>query len=149
MAATPTLRTLDSFKGYLENTKTVVVGDRLKDINWVGINVNKQNYLSDGYRDGNQNKIADLSNLSVHKQGEKGNLLWNDPNFGINVNWQYPDGRALSRPARTPPALSLRWTRTRLRSRSFRPQLPPARRSLLTAKPQHRARLMWASSRTV
>ena len=89
-AATPTLRTLDSFKGYLENTKTVVVGDRLKDINWVGINVNKQNYLSDGYRDGNQNKIADLSNLSVHKQGEKGNLLWNDPNFGINVNWQYP-----------------------------------------------------------
>ena len=34
--------------------------------------------------------IADLSNLSVHKQGEKGNLLWNDPNFGINVNWQYP-----------------------------------------------------------
>lgn len=89
-AATPTLRTLDSFPGYLENTKTVVVGDRLKDINWVGINVNKQNYLSDGYRDGNQNKIADLSNLSVHKQGEKGNLLWNDPNFGINVNWQYP-----------------------------------------------------------
>lgn len=89
-AATPTLRTLDSFKGYLENTKTVVVGDRLKDINWVGINVNKQNYLSDGYRDGNQNKIADLSNLSVHKKGEKGNLLWNDPNFGINVNWQYP-----------------------------------------------------------
>ena len=89
-AATPTLRTLDSFPGYLENTKTVVVGDRLKDINWVGINVNKQNYLSDGYRDGNQNKIAALSNLSVHKQGEKGNLLWNDPNFGINVNWQYP-----------------------------------------------------------
>ena len=89
-ATTPTLRTLDSYEGYLENTKTVVVGDRLKDINWVGINVNKQNYLSDGYRDGNQNKIADLSNLSVHKKGEKGNLLWNDPNFGINVNWQYP-----------------------------------------------------------
>ena len=89
-ATTPTLRTLDSYEGYLENTKTVVVGDRLKDVNWVGINVNKQNYLSDGYRDGNQNKIADLSNLSVHKKGEKGNLLWNDPNFGINVNWQYP-----------------------------------------------------------
>ena len=32
-AMTPTLRTLDSFNGYLENTKTVVVGDRLKDIN--------------------------------------------------------------------------------------------------------------------
>lgn len=47
-ATTPTLRTLDSYEGYLENTKTVVVGDRLKDINWVGINVNKQNYLSDG-----------------------------------------------------------------------------------------------------
>ena len=89
-AMTPTLRTLDSFNGYLENTKTVVVGDRLKDINWVGINVNLQNYLSDGYRNGNEDKIADLSNLSVHKQGEKGNLLWDDPNFGINVNWQYP-----------------------------------------------------------
>ena len=89
-AMTPTLRTLDSINGYLENTKTVVVGDRLKDINWVGINVNLQNYLSDGYRNGNEDKIADLSNLSVHKQGEKGNLLWNDPNFGINVNWQYP-----------------------------------------------------------
>ena len=87
---TPTLRTLDSINGYLENTKTVVVGDRLKDINWVGINVNLQNYLSDGYRNGNEDKIADLSNLSVHKQGEKGNLLWDDPNFGINVNWQYP-----------------------------------------------------------
>lgn len=89
-AMTPTLRALDSFNGYLENTKTVVVGDRLKDINWVGINVNLQNYLSDGYRNGNEDKIADLSNLSVHKQGEKGNLLWDDPNFGINVNWQYP-----------------------------------------------------------
>lgn len=97
-AMTPTLRTLDSFNGYLENTKTVVVGDRLKDINWVGINVNLQNYLSDGYRNGNEDKIADLSNLSVHKQGEKGNLLWDDPNFGINVNWQYPtDG---TRPTR-------------------------------------------------
>ena len=53
-AMTPTLRTLDSFNGYLENTKTVVVGDRLKDINWVGINVNLQNYLSDGYRNGNE-----------------------------------------------------------------------------------------------
>lgn len=89
-AMTPTLRTLDSVNGYLENTKTVVVGDRLKNINWVGINVNLQNYLSDGYRNGNEDKIADLSNLSVHKQGEKGNLLWDDPNFGINVNWQYP-----------------------------------------------------------
>ena len=89
-AMTPTLRTLDSINGYLENTKTVVVGDRLKDINWVGINVNLQNYLSDGYRNGNEDKIADLSNLSVHRQGEKGNLLWNDPNVGINVNWQYP-----------------------------------------------------------
>lgn len=89
-AMTPTLRTLDSINGYFENTKTVVVGDRLKDINWVGINVNLQNYLSDGYRNGNEDKIADLSNLSVHKQGEKGNLLWDDPNFGINVNWQYP-----------------------------------------------------------
>ena len=66
-AMTPTLRTLDSINGYLENTKTVVVGDRLKDINWVGINVNLQNYLSDGYRNGNEDKIADLSNLSVHK----------------------------------------------------------------------------------
>ena len=74
-AMTPTLRTLDSINGYLENTKTVVVGDRLKDINWVGINVNLQNYLSDGYRNGNEDKIADLSNLSVHKQGKKGNLL--------------------------------------------------------------------------
>lgn len=72
---TPTLRTLDSINGYLENTKTVVVGDRLKNINWVGINVNLQNYLSDGYRNGNEDKIADLSNLSVHKQGKKGNLL--------------------------------------------------------------------------
>ena len=74
-AMTPTLRTLDSINGYLENTKTVVVGDRLKNINWVGINVNLQNYLSDGYRNGNEDKIADLSNLSVHKQGKKGNLL--------------------------------------------------------------------------
>ena len=74
-AMTPTLRTLDSINGYLENTKTVVVGDRLKDINWVGINVNLQNYLSDGYRNGNEDKIADLSNLSVHKQGKEGNLL--------------------------------------------------------------------------
>lgn len=41
-AMTPTLRTLDSINGYFENTKTVVVGDRLKDINWVGINVNWQ-----------------------------------------------------------------------------------------------------------
>ena len=35
-------------------------------------------------------RLADLSDPSVHKQGEKGNLLWDDPNFGINVNWQYP-----------------------------------------------------------
>lgn len=89
-AMTPTLRTLDSFDGYLENTRTVVVGDRLTDVNWVGINVNLQNYLSDGYRGGNQDQLADLSNLSVHEPGKKGNLLWDDPNFGINVNWQYP-----------------------------------------------------------
>lgn len=89
-AMTPTLRTLDSFDGYLENTRTVVAGDRLTDVNWVGINVNLQNYLSDGYRGGNQDQLADLSNLSVHEPGKKGNLLWDDPNFGINVNWQYP-----------------------------------------------------------
>ena len=90
-ALTPTLRTLDSFPGYLENTMTSVVGNRLNDVNWCGININLQNYLSDGYRDGNQNKIADLANLSVHEKGKKGNLLWEDPAFGINVNWDYPD----------------------------------------------------------
>ncbi len=97
-AMTPTLRTLDSFDGYLENTRTVVVGDRLNDVNWVGINVNLQNYLSDGYRDGNESTIADLANISVHEAGQKGNLLWDDPNFGVNVNWAYPtDGTAPSR----------------------------------------------------
>ena len=124
---TPTLRTLDSINGYFENTKTVVVGDRLKDINWVGINVNLQNYLSDGYRNGNEDKIADLSNLSVHKQARRQPAV-DDPNFGINVNWQYPTN-GTKRPARPRPALSLRWTRIRPRSRSFRPQLPPVRRS--------------------
>ncbi|WP_283675102.1 S-layer homology domain-containing protein [Butyricicoccus sp. Marseille-Q5471] len=92
---TPTLRTMASL---IETTRTVVVGDRLNDINWVGINVDLTNYLSDGYRDGNQDKLADLSNLSVHMPGESGNLLWDDPNFGINVNWKYPtDGTAPSR----------------------------------------------------
>lgn len=87
---TPSLRTMDSIEGFKENTRTVVVGDRLTDVDWAGINVNLQNYLSDGYRDGKQNTIADLCNLSVHEKGKTGNLLWEDPNFGINVNWQYP-----------------------------------------------------------
>ncbi|MDO4616859.1 MAG: cadherin-like beta sandwich domain-containing protein [Lachnospiraceae bacterium] len=87
---TPTLRTLDSIDGYLENTMTVVVGDRLSDVNYVAVNVNLENYLSDGYRDGNEKTIAELCNLSVHEAGQTGNLLWDDPNFGINVNWSYP-----------------------------------------------------------
>nr|WP_243031237.1 MBL fold metallo-hydrolase [Butyricicoccus sp. AF22-28AC] len=56
------------------------------------------NFLSEASYRENPAVIADLSNLSVHKKGEKGNLLWNDPNFGINVNWQYPtDGTAPTR----------------------------------------------------
>lgn len=85
-----------------ENTKTVVVGDRLTDPNWAAINVNLDNYLSDGYRDGNEKSIADLSNLSVHQVGAKGNLLWDDENFGINVNWEYPtDGTKPTRKTTT------------------------------------------------
>ena len=92
---TPTLRTMAALR---ETTRTVVVGDRLKDINWVGINVDMTNFLSEASYRENPAVIADLSNLSVHKKGEKGNLLWNDPNFGINVNWQYPtDGTAPTR----------------------------------------------------
>lgn len=81
------LNSLDNLK---ENTMTSVVGERLEDVNWAAVNVNLENYLSDGYRDGNQNKLADLCNLSVHLPGEKGNLLWEDAAFGINVNWDYP-----------------------------------------------------------
>ncbi len=92
-AMTPTLRTLDSINGYLENTKTVVVGDRLKDINWVGINVNLQNYLSDGYRNGNEDKIADLSNLSVHKAGREGQPAVERPEFRHQCKLAVPDGR--------------------------------------------------------
>ena len=92
---TPTLRTMAALR---ETTRTVVVGDRLKDINWVGIKVDMTNFLSEASYRENPAVIADLSNLSVHKKGEKGNLLWNDPNFGINVNWQYPtDGTAPTR----------------------------------------------------
>lgn len=78
----------------------MIAGDRLTDANWVGINVNLQNYLSDGYRGGNQDQLADLSNLSVHEPGKKGNLLWDDPNFGINVNLAVPRGRHPGPPAK-------------------------------------------------
>ena len=50
----------------------MVVGDRLKDIDSVSMNVNLQNYLSDGYRNGNEDKIADLSDLFRTQAGREG-----------------------------------------------------------------------------
>lgn len=99
-ALTPTLRTL--YTDYFhEKTMTTVYGDRLKDINWAGINVNLDNFLSEeGYRS-DPTAIAELSNLSVHMPGESGNLLWDDPNFGINVNWKYVVGSAVSATRKT------------------------------------------------
>lgn len=89
-ALTPTLRTLDS-EPYLTNTRTSFVGDRLTDINWAGINLNLANFLSEeGYRS-DPSTIAELTNLSVRLPGVSGNLLWEDENFGINLNWKYPD----------------------------------------------------------
>lgn len=89
-ALTPTLRTLDS-EPYLTNTRTSFVGDRLTDINWAGINLNLANFLSEaGYRE-DPSSIAELSNLSVRLPGVSGNLLWKDENFGVNLNWKYPD----------------------------------------------------------
>lgn len=99
-ALTPTLRTLDT-DYFHEKTMTTVYGDRLKDINWAGINVNLDNFLSEeGYRS-DPTAIAELSNLSVHMPGESGNLLWDDPNFGINVNWKYVVGSAVSATRKT------------------------------------------------
>lgn len=93
-ALTPTLRTLDSDEAptyYLSNTRTSFVGDRLTDINWAGINLNLANFLSEeGYRS-DPSTIAELTNLSVRLPGVSGNLLWEDENFGINLNWKYPD----------------------------------------------------------
>lgn len=99
-ALTPTLRTLDT-PDYLAKTMTSVWGDRLTDIDWAGINVNTDNFLSTAAYRSNPKRIADLSNLSVRVPGQRGNLLWNDPNFGINVNWMYVAGSAVSATRKT------------------------------------------------
>ena len=99
-ALTPTLRTLDTDE-YLTKTMTTVYGDRLKDVNWAGINVNTDNFLSEEAYRNDPTTIAELSNLSVHEPGAKGNLLWDDQNFGINVNWKYEVGSAISATRKT------------------------------------------------
>lgn len=97
---TPSLRTLDSFPGYKENTRTVFVGNRLSDINWAGINVHMANFLSEENYRSDPRTIAELSNISVRAPGQTENLLWADPNFGVNVNWAYPlDGTVPTRKA--------------------------------------------------
>lgn len=87
-ALTPTLRTLDTAY-YRENTMTTIYGDRLTDINWAGINVNLENFLSEPAYRSDPTTIGELSNLSVRAPGASGNLLWDDSNFGINLNWKY------------------------------------------------------------
>ena len=99
-ALTSTLRTLDT-DYYMERTMNSVYGDRLHDVNWVGINLNTDNFLSEEAYRKDPAAIAELSNLSVHQPGARGNLLWDDPNFGINVNWKYEAGSEISATRKT------------------------------------------------